>query len=73
MSADLGLRLQFIHLLTGRWSDLGRSLDEPLAAFDRLVEANWERVELTGLEPATCWLQTSRSSQLSYSPRRAPW
>ncbi len=24
---------------------LGRSLDEPLAAFDRWVEANWERVE----------------------------
>jgi len=24
---------------------LGRSLDEPLAAFDRWVEANWQRVE----------------------------
>jgi DNA-binding HxlR family transcriptional regulator len=24
---------------------LGRSLEEPLAAFDRWVEANWERVE----------------------------
>ena len=26
-------------------TDLGRSLDEPLAAFDRWVEANWEQVE----------------------------
>lgn len=26
-------------------TDLGRSLDEPLAAFGRWVEANWERVE----------------------------
>lgn len=26
-------------------TNLGRSLDEPLAAFDRWVEANWERVE----------------------------
>jgi DNA-binding HxlR family transcriptional regulator len=26
-------------------TDLGRTLDEPLAAFDRWVEANWERVE----------------------------
>lgn len=26
-------------------TDLGRSLDAPLAAFDRWVEANWERVE----------------------------
>lgn len=25
-------------------------------------------VELTGLEPVTYWLQTSRSNQLSYSP-----
>jgi hypothetical protein len=25
-------------------------------------------VELMGLEPTTYWLQTSRSSQLSYSP-----
>jgi DNA-binding HxlR family transcriptional regulator len=25
-------------------TDLGRSLGEPLAAFDRWVEANWERV-----------------------------
>lgn len=27
-------------------TDLGRSLDEPLAAFDRWVEVNWERVEV---------------------------
>jgi DNA-binding HxlR family transcriptional regulator len=26
-------------------TDLGRSLREPLAAFDRWVEANWEHVE----------------------------
>ncbi|HEY3843444.1 MAG TPA: helix-turn-helix domain-containing protein [Acidimicrobiales bacterium] len=26
-------------------TDLGRSLDEPLTAFDRWVEVNWERVE----------------------------
>ena len=26
-------------------TDLGRSLDEPLAAFGHWVEANWERVE----------------------------
>lgn len=26
-------------------TDLGRSLDEPLAAFDRWVEVNWEPVE----------------------------
>lgn len=26
-------------------TDLGRSLDEPLAAFGRWVETNWERVE----------------------------
>ena len=26
-------------------TDLGRSLDEPLAAFDRWVEANWEQIE----------------------------
>jgi len=26
-------------------TDLGRSLDEPLAVFDRWVEANWEQVE----------------------------
>ncbi len=26
-------------------TDLGRSLDEPLAGFDRWVGANWERVE----------------------------
>jgi len=28
-----------------RLTDLGRSLDEPLVAFDRWVEVNWERVE----------------------------
>ena len=26
-------------------TDLGRSLDEPLAEFDRWVETHWERVE----------------------------
>lgn len=29
-------------------TDLGRSLGEPLAAFDRWVETNWERVEAAG-------------------------
>jgi DNA-binding HxlR family transcriptional regulator len=28
-------------------TDLDRSLDEPLTAFDHLVEVNWERVEAT--------------------------
>ena len=28
-------------------------------------------VELTGFEPVTYWLQTSRSNQLSYSPAAA--
>jgi DNA-binding HxlR family transcriptional regulator len=30
-------------------TDLGRSLDEPLAAFDRWVEADWHRVEAARL------------------------
>ena len=65
MTSEWSRPHSFVGLVGGRWTlatlyvltDLGRSLDEPLSALGRWVEANWDLVEAAQRE----WEDRTRS------------